>query len=421
MAPRKTGLESDVPLPVGTAFAICAACAALSGAALLGWSTDGDATRGPFVWWDVALAYLLGAVPAAVCFAASVRGRASRPLVLVAALGSLLIAGWIAATGANHGAPAVLCRPAEALSLAIGASLLVAAATRRPLRPAGRCVPAVNASMTALALALIWLVPGAYATTRLRQHVSRLEELLDEARVAESRRLAHQLLAFDPSVRLPGSPPRPDEEMPLERLVKTLDRHVEELEAHVSRPLAPDAVDEDRLVRAEQLAMLGREPEAADVLTSLIDVPHADPRACNLLGLILETCEDFPAALAAFEQAAALWEVQSPSADRTSGLAQAVRGIAYAERKLGHYPTADTAYQRLLAIAPTADTHFLLAQFYEDTQQSAAARVHARRAMALAPEEYSLPGRELIDSLAVRHFGCLPVYVQERHSSERER
>jgi tetratricopeptide (TPR) repeat protein len=96
-----------------------------------------------------------------------------------------------------------------------------------------------------------------------------------------------------------------------------------------------------------------------------------------------------------------------------------VRGIAYAERKLGRYPQAEAAYQRLLELSPTADTHFLLAKFYEDTQRADLARQHARRAMRLAPERYEASGQELINSLAVRHFGCFSVYAAERSSGTR--
>jgi hypothetical protein len=73
---------------------------------------------------------------------------------------------------------------------------------------------------------------------------------------------------------------------------------------------------------------------------------------------------------------------------------------------LGHYARAETAYQQLLALSPTADTHFLLAQFYEDVQRTSLAAEHARRAMALAPERYQQPGEQLLDKLVTLHFGC---------------
>jgi len=60
-----------------------------------------------------------------------------------------------------------------------------------------------------------------------------------------------------------------------------------------------------------------------------------------------------------------------------------------------------------LTLAPDADSHFLLAQFYEDTQQTASARRHAQRAVALAPERYQERAEQLLNKLATFHFGCL--------------
>lgn len=62
----------------------------------------------------------------------------------------------------------------------------------------------------------------------------------------------------------------------------------------------------------------------------------------------------------------------------------------------------------------TADSHFLLAQFYEDAQQADKARTHARRAMALAPERYQKEGEKLINRLTTFHFGCLHVLAAEK-------
>lgn len=39
--------------------------------------------------------------------------------------------------------------------------------------------------------------------------------------------------------------------------------------------------------------------------------------------------------------------------------------------------------------------------------------------MQLAPDRYGDPGQELIDALAVRHFGCFSVYAAERSGRSR--
>jgi tetratricopeptide (TPR) repeat protein len=100
-----------------------------------------------------------------------------------------------------------------------------------------------------------------------------------------------------------------------------------------------------------------------------------------------------------------------------AGLLQATTGIAYCQRKLGHYADAEATYQQVLTLSPTADSHFLLAQFYEDAQQAEKARTHARRAMALAPTRYRQEGEKLIRKLTVYHFGCLSVFTAENDRS----
>ena len=410
----ETPPRSDDALPALAAFALCGAAGVLGAALVFGRRQEGGALLEPFVWWDVLLAYVLGAIPATAHFAAGIRRRMTAPVVLGIALAPLWLARQSYGLDVDSILPAALWRPLAALSIALAASLGVAGIVRRPLRPARGRGWGSAASTLALCVTFAWLVPGAYAATRMRQHIGRLQQLLDEARFGEARRLAHALQAFDPSLWLTGIPPDPRRETPLSTLVPMLDEQVRELEARVSRPLAPDASDLERLARAEELSLLGRDPDAAAILAPLAGREPPDPRAWGLLGVIHETQEDYAAARAAFDRAARLWEARPASDQRFAGLVQAVRGTAYAERKLGRYREAEAAYQRLLAISPTADTHFLLAKFYEDTQQAGAAREHARRAIELAPEAYNAPGRELIDALAVRHFGCLPVYLDER-------
>jgi tetratricopeptide (TPR) repeat protein len=80
-----------------------------------------------------------------------------------------------------------------------------------------------------------------------------------------------------------------------------------------------------------------------------------------------------------------------------------------------HNALAEAAYQQLLELDPSADTHFLLAQFYEGTQQAAKAQFHARQAMALAPDRYDQAGQRLIDKLITHHFGCWGASAAERN------
>jgi tetratricopeptide (TPR) repeat protein len=187
---------------------------------------------------------------------------------------------------------------------------------------------------------------------------------------------------------------------------------ISELNRQAAVPLANQASAEERLQRARTLAMLGRSEAALAVLDLMTD-PVAEAEADNLRGTIYENRGQWEAGLAAYAQARDAWDAQPHSAGRTAGLLQAATGMAYCLRKAGRYAEAEATYHQVLALAPTADTHFLLAQFYEDAQQADQARQHARQAMALDPRSYQQLGNKLINKLVVHQFGCLGVFRGE--------
>ena len=261
------------------------------------------------------------------------------------------------------------------------------------------------AAWTLLAPAILALiVPWVYRAARWRHDLRELQGLLKQSRLGEAQPLATMLSRLDSQGALAGGP--------LQRLAGEIDRTVSALQARVVQPLAADADDGDRISRAQDLAMLGRTDEALAVLTASPAL-EASPVACNLRGTIYETRREWRQARAWYSRAKTIWEQELESPERTAGLAQAATGIGFAERKLGRYREAEAAYQQVLALAPTADSHFLLAQFYEDTQQAGKAQQHARAAMSLDPGRYSQPAGELIDKLVTLHFGCWGVRSAE--------
>jgi tetratricopeptide (TPR) repeat protein len=256
-------------------------------------------------------------------------------------------------------------------------------------------------------LAIFIGLPPLYLEARRIHDDRELVDLIDQSRLGEARHLAHQSLILDPQRSIRGQP--------LREVAIGLDRAVEDLERNVSNPLPASASDEIRLSRARDLAMLGRTREALGEL-SQSDSLDRSPDAAILRGAILQTREEYASSLAAFERAADLLKPAVPSPDRTAALVAAHSGIAFAHRKLGHNAAAEAAYQRVLALNSSADTHYLLAQFYEGTQQAAKAQFHARQAMALDPDRYSQPGQRLIDKLITHHFGCWGAAAAERNS-----
>jgi tetratricopeptide (TPR) repeat protein len=251
-------------------------------------------------------------------------------------------------------------------------------------------------------------IPQLYIEARSQSDVARVAGLIDQSRLAEARALLTRVLALDPGARWKG--------YSLRQAVGELDASIREIEGRIAAPLAPEATDEDRLGRARDLAMLGQTTAAIEVLKSsptLLDWPEAS----NLRGTIHETRGDWQPARQWYNRARNAWQSRAESPEQTAGLVQATTGVAFCERKLGRLPQAEAAYQAVLALSPTADSHFLLAQFYEDTQQALKAQAHARQAISLNPQRYQSDGQKLIDKLITLHFGCWGAATAERSPS----
>jgi tetratricopeptide (TPR) repeat protein len=248
-----------------------------------------------------------------------------------------------------------------------------------------------------LGLVVLVLPPATYANARCRHDITRLGEFLEQSRFGEARTLARGLLVLDASRIWNGHS--------LPTVAESLDRVVRDLESRVASPLSPHASVRERVNFARDLAMLGRTEEALNVLDSV----H-DPDVENLRGTIHETRDEWEPALESYGRARAAWEARPPSPARSGELLRATKGIAYCQRKLGRYTDAEATYQQVLALAPTADTYFLLAQFYEDAQEAEKARASARRATELDPDRYQNEGEKLIRKLSIYQFGCLGVF-----------
>lgn len=377
---------TDLPL---AAIGIAAAAVGIS---LLvgGWGRTEHAPF-PYVWRDVALVHFLCALPLALLVAGRVRLSRSSRLGLAAGLIVLSLVMVLVAQPMSSWAAALLARAVPALCLALAAALVIQAARPRPAETrSGYAWPV-------LAACVLLAAPLAYLQARLQSDLGRLGRLVDETRIGEAQALASRLLALMPEAQFRGRP--------LVLAAAELDRLSDELTARVEVPLPDEASADDRYERARDLAILGRTGDALAALDSSPSLADSVPSAL-LRGTIHQTRREWSAGLAAFDHARQLVESQPPSAERDAALAEAVSGVAFCQRKLGDNPAAAAAYNELLALSPTADTHFLLAQFYEDTQQALPAQTHAREAMRLDPTRYEAPGRRLIDKLRTTHFSC---------------
>jgi hypothetical protein len=379
--------------------------------------SDGDWRAGvapaPYGWRDVAIVHLLCALPLALMLTAFVRARVPSAGAVAIAVGCLTL-GFVplledlrpAVTSAlGSGPPAgYTLRAVPALGVALGVMLVASALAG--FRPSS--VPRVG-WRPAFALGLLGAValvlpPATYVGARCRHDAAKLGELLEQSRFGEARVLVRGLLVLDPGRTWNGHP--------LPEVAERIERVVAELESRVAVPMRPYPTTRERLDRARALAMLGRTDEALGVLKP-VDDPLWQPDVENLRGTIHETRGDWESGLTAYRAAHAAWERRPESPARAAGQLRATTGTAYCLRKLGRYDEAEGAYQELLSRSPTAETHFLLAQFYDDAQQAAKAREHARRAIDLAPDRYKQDGENLIRKLSVYQFGCWGVFEAE--------
>jgi hypothetical protein len=285
-------------------------------------------------------------------------------------------------------------------ALPLAASLAVAALLQLPCRKTSLVVLGFEA------LVLLF-VPQFYIHARCRRDLSEAIQLSRDSRYGEMSVLLHRIIALHPSATWRGNP--------LPQVAANTDQIVLQFEERVAIPLPDDASDQSRIDRAGQLCVLGRTREAVAVLDSSLALASS-PAACNLRGTICESQAQWAAARDWFLRARVASERLPDSPDREPSLAQAITGIAFSERKLGHLREAEAVWQELLALSPTADSHFLVARFYEDTQQAAKAQFHARQAIVIAPEHYAVSGRLLIDKLITSHFGCWGVVAAENYS-----
>lgn len=355
----------------------------------------------PYVWRDVAIVQFLCAIPLGWVLASLVvpvvRGEVAVGLAFtLLGVGATLLVGL---SRSHSAAPwmAATFRAIPALALVTSAALawIVLRGTAHGLE--GKFAATIACGLAAAGL---FVLPATYLAARGRHDDARLGELLGQSRLGEARALAARLLALDADANWNGHP--------LSEVTEELDRVVGVLTARVAAPLAPDATGRSRLERGRQLAMLGRTGEAIETLAEM-----GEPEAHNLRGTMLESTAEWRHALEEYKAARLGWESRPPSAERGAGMVRASTGIAYCERKLGRYSEAEGSYREVLRLASTGESHFLLARFYDDTQQAEKARTHARAAMALDPARYRKEGERLIRKLSVYQFGCLGVFAAE--------
>jgi len=246
------------------------------------------------------------------------------------------------------------------------------------------------------------MLPTVYVQARCQHEGSVLQELLEQSRLGEARVLVQDLRRLSPTMTWHGRS--------LKAVAREMDRQIREIESQIARSLEGVETEAHRLHRCRNLAMLGRTTEALASL-SLLQDSHVGVDACHLSGLIHEASKDWETARDFHRRAKSGLLRQAANDGLDHQIARAAVRVGFCERKLGNYELAEVEYRDALARSPSADNHFLLAQFYEDMQQTEKSLTHARIAMQLAPQRFQQEGRLLVRKLTVGHFGCLQAYA----------
>lgn len=351
---------------------------------------------------DIAIVWLAASLPL-VLTANAFWSRRSR-IGLAAIYALLTVAGLLAhhfATDSDGELPLWIAR-----------SLIGTGLVGLLLTPLGRVVRGSDSLPTPTLRLVVGLVvavapPAVYAAAVSSSLSGRVETLLSQSRLGEAATIAKTLAVVDPTAEVVGEP--------IGELNERLLRDVGALRLRLPEVLPADATAGQRIDAARGWAMLGETERAIDLVAPLVQASPPDPAACNLLGTIGQNRGQWEESRFWFAVGERQWATLESSQAQAGRLA-ALLGIAYADRKLGRLREAETAYVRALEVSPTAGTHFLAAQFYADTQRAGDAAIHLRKAAALDPD-YRGRATRLADRLMTHEFGCLPVFLDSRHTS----
>lgn len=367
--------------------------------------------RLPFVWRDVACVCLLSAVPICV-MTVPVIVRRFKPLfsgLMAASLWFIFCTGFNSSIDPNtihQEAPGFpfLHRVAASLCVCMAMTIFGNLAAGFVVEPgSGRAaVDSSNVLLRTIAgLIVLTLVPGLYCYARSQDDLRQFGSLRQQSRFGEARWLLSRVQAMSPSLRI--------DRRPLHREQREITGLVEDLELRTQNPIPASAAVSEHIQRGRELAMLGRAEQAMTMLLEHTETLQ-DADACSLLGTIAENRHDWNSALRYYSLADQILGSSSPPAQDAAQAYQVAMGTAYCHRQLGQLNAAKLHYQKLLSLNPSAETHFLLAQFFEDIQETETALQHAETARRIDAQHYGEKAGQLIHNMQSKHFGCFGVF-----------
>tara|TARA_A100001391_G_scaffold156159_1_gene114029 strand:- start:2 stop:1192 length:1191 start_codon:yes stop_codon:yes gene_type:complete len=250
----------------------------------------------------------------------------------------------------------------------------------------------------AMLIAIAFLIPAAYADAVADGIRIDLENSLDSRRFATAERQARTMAEIVPGGIV--------HDKALLSLIPELQRTVEQMEEEVRRPLRTQPPIAEVGRRITLLMHLDRLDDALQLLSPLRRDPRFRPTCLDYQGLCWQRQEHFSKSLAAYQSAVAYWQTQPDSDRKQLSLASAWKGVGFAARRLGKRTLEEHAYQTLVDLSPTAESHLLLAQCYSEHQKTKLAGQHAALAVELDPN-LQAQSASMLTSMSRDHFGCL--------------
>lgn len=365
----------------------------------------------PFACWDIALVWTISWTPVGFLVAKGLP-RYSRWLPALFVTGLVFSAILAGSSSLPWEVNPFFSRWFWGAFVGLSAVILVQSfqRCREPNRFAIRSL-----SLLLVFIPLITIVASAYTAERIRYHEKKIGEYLSQYRLMEAREILARLKILDPDRKVNNRP--------LFLLTRDLDQELDSLReeaSHLRTQLAnasgrkPAEAERLRIQLAQNLAILGRRDKAIADLTALTQQNPQNARALNLLATMWEHQENWEESLRYRKKAKNRLLQRSASPEQTSELVMAWKGIAYAQRKQGCYREAEAAYQTVLEIAPSAEHHFLMAQFYEDAQQGEKAQFHADQAAKLNPPSFRERADQLVDGMRETQFGCWSIFRNQQ-------
>jgi len=261
--------------------------------------------------------------------------------------------------------------------------------------------PVSNAAPVGIGIVLATIVPLVYGQFLADYYETQLTDALQNQRLALARTITHSWSHLAPEAKWNGES------------VRSLDREIENEVARIRSTLerlSPEEAQSNPGIVASLYLQLDDFAGAVKTIRPHLEAAAPSPFAWDTYGLILQRQERWIESEQAYRKAYELWTAEVPDQQNDQGLASALRGIAYAQNRRGQVRRAEETYLELLRMDASAETHFLLAQFYEEEQQTEEAFHHATRAMTLAPSRFREAGQTLINQLQSTHMGCFQIY-----------